>query len=223
MRVRDLTRDVLGVYNLPSESAEGWREVIQDFKQRGVRRCLMIIADGIAGLEAVVQEELPTTKLQKCIVHKKRNVLAHVRNSDKPFVAADLADVFVVDDKHYTPQDGHHALERFLTKWGTKYPNLRAKFRDADRAYYFSYLYFPYRIQRMIYTTNWIERLIKTVRKTQRSRNAFPNPSSALNLIGACVMEVERTTYSYRVPAFLPAKDFLDAQLEAAFPQTHNN
>ena len=68
--------------------------------------------------------------------------------------ATDLADVFVVDDKNYTPQDGHHALEHFLTKWGTRCPNLRAKFREADRGYNFSDLYFPYRIQRMIYTTN---------------------------------------------------------------------
>lgn len=43
---KDLKREVLGVYNIPVESAKGWKTVIQDLK-----------------------------RLQKCLVHKIRNII----------------------------------------------------------------------------------------------------------------------------------------------------
>jgi transposase-like protein len=211
---KDLKRDILGIYNIPTESSEGWREVLKDFKIRGLRKCLMVIADGINYLEEVIKEELPGTLLQKCIFHKKKNVLLRARKSDKPFLADDLKEVFVIDDKHYTIDDGKKKLEKFIKKWKNKYPYLPQKFKDEHLENYFAYLQFPYKIQRMIYTTNWVERLIKEVRKTQKHRNAFPNPDSALNLIGAFLMDFESNTYQYRVAAFHPVQDRLDEMLE---------
>jgi transposase-like protein len=215
---KDLKRDILGVYSIPTETYEGWREVLQDFKKRGLRKCLMVIADGITYLEEVIKEELPGTLLQKCIFHKMKNVLLRARKSDKPFLGSDLKEVFVIDDKHYTIVDGKKNLDIFINKWRKKYPYLPQKFKGEHLENYFAYLHFPYKIQRMIYTTNWVERLIKGIRKTQKHRNAFPNPDSALNLIGAFLIDFERNTYQYSLPVFIPVQDRLDEMLEEMNP-----
>ena len=54
----------------------------------------------------------------------------------------------------------------------------------------------------MICTTNWMERLNKTFRRTTKIRNALPSPKSALVLLGYCAMEVKNTTYKYPIMNF---------------------
>ena len=73
-------------YLVLQESASGWREVFHDLKQRGLNKCLMVIA----GLSQVVNEDLPRTKFQRCIVHKIRNLLIKVRASDKRALSDDF-------------------------------------------------------------------------------------------------------------------------------------
>ena len=41
----DYTREVIGIVNIPSESASGWKEVLQTIKQRGVKKIGLIISD----------------------------------------------------------------------------------------------------------------------------------------------------------------------------------
>jgi transposase-like protein len=63
----------------------------------------------------------------------------------------------------------------------------------------------------MIYTTNWIERLNKTIRRTQAIRNAFPSPESALTLISACPIEQENNFYlKYPITSFSEVKNILN-------------
>ncbi|AEB28406.1 Transposase [Francisella hispaniensis] len=66
----------------------------------------------------------------------------------------------------------------------------------------------------MIYTTNWIERLNKEIRRTTKIRNSFPNPDSAMNLVCASLMDFEQKTYKYPVTAFYKVKDILDVKLD---------
>jgi len=104
-------------------------------------------------------------------------------------------------------------LDTFLEKWKKHYPSFESMFDERHRASLFTYLEFPHTIRRMIYTTNWIERLNRDIRKGTRQRLSFPNPDSALNLIWAIVVDREEKTYRYPVTAFLPAKDELDGRL----------
>jgi transposase-like protein len=67
----------------------------------------------------------------------------------------------------------------------------------------------------MIYTTNWIERLNKSIRRTTKIRNSFPNSDSALNMICAHLIEKENTNYrKYPVTAFSVVKDKLEDKIE---------
>jgi transposase-like protein len=209
----DLKRDILGVYNIPQESLEGWREVIKDLKRRKLRKPLMVIADGIQYLEEVIKEELPGTKLQKCLFHKKKNILLKIRSSDKTEIVKDFNKVFVLEEKDYTIEKGKENLNWFLNKWKKSYPSIVQKFKEKEIEYYFTYLEFPHQIHRMIYTTNWIERLNKKIRRTEKIRNSFPNPESALNLICAILIEFEKKVYSYPVTSFKKVEDKLYSML----------
>jgi len=215
---KDLKRDILGVYNIPVESSEGWHSVLNDLSKRGVRKILMITGDGLSGLENAVSYVFPNTLFQKCLVHKIKRVILKVRNSEKEEVRKDFWNVFQMEDSNYTKKEGMENLYNFLAKWRTRYPSIINLFKEEEQKYYFSYLSFPSRIQRMIYSTNWIERLNKEVRKTQRRRNSFPNPDSALNLICAALMDYEEKSYHvHPVTSFTFVKDILDEMFNEFF------
>lgn len=211
---KDFKRDILGVYNIPVETSEGWRDVLQDLKHRGVKKCLMFVADGLIGLKNVVHQEFPLSKLQRCLVHKIRNILLRARRDDKKQLADDFRKVFQLENSNYTIEKGKKELNIFLNKWSKKYPHIIRQFENFDIENYFAYLNFPASIQRMIYTTNWIERLNKGVRRTQKIRNSFPNPESALNLIGAYLMDFEKRVYKFPVTSFFKVEDELNYMLK---------
>ena len=98
----DKTREVLGIYNKPTESALGWGEMLNDLYERGVSRLGLVCADGLKGLDDVVSEVFSGTSLQRCTTHLKRNILSDVRNGDKGDVADDLRQVFRTGDRNYT-------------------------------------------------------------------------------------------------------------------------
>ena len=206
-------REILGVYNIPQETSEGWREVMRDLKSRGLKRCLLVVADGLIGLPSVIKEELPKSQFQRCIVHKKRNILLKVRSKDKRDLADDLAKVFKLEKNKYTLKKAKLRLDNFIEKWEVRYSWMRNKFKEEDLEYYFAYLNFPVKAQRMIYTTNWIERLNKHIRRTIKIRNSFPNVDSALNLICSSALDFENKVYSYSVTAFHTSKNKLDKMM----------
>ncbi|WP_421498132.1 transposase [Flavobacterium columnare] len=67
---------------------------------------------------------------------------------------------------------------------------------------YFTYLDYPPQIQRMVYSTNWIERLNRDYKRVLKMRGAIPNVSSVIALMGSVALEKEYKTYKYPVSAF---------------------
>lgn len=79
----DKRREVLGIFNKPTESALGWGEMLAELQERGVRKIGLVCADGLKGLEDVISAVFSGTPLQRCTTHLKRNLLSCVRNGDK--------------------------------------------------------------------------------------------------------------------------------------------
>ena len=120
-------------------------------------------------------------------------------------------EVFKLEGSSYTIEQGKNNLEKFINKWKKIYTRIGQKFKEADLENYFAYLNFPSQIHRMIYSTNWIDRLHNSIRKTQRRRLSFPNVDSVLNLICAFIIDREEKFYNkYPVTAFYKVKDKLD-------------
>ena len=99
-------------------------------------------------------------------------------------------------------------LESFSRKWGKIYPEIEKLPKKERIEHYFTYLGYSYHIRRMIYTTNWIERLNRSFKKVLRVRGSLPDVESALTLISAKAREMEDSTYAYPIKAFAEEAKF---------------
>lgn len=195
----DKTREVIGIFNRPSESATGWQEMFMTLRERGLESIGLLVSDGIKFLEESLAKVYPGTALQKCVTHLKRNMLNKVRHGDKKAMANDLRDVFRTADRAYTPEKAWHAWQMLCKKWGNDYRSIKRMSADPGYRYYFTYLNYHYRIQSMIYTTNWIERLQRDFRRVLRMRGAMPNEESVIVLMSKTAMD--KTAYYRALPA----------------------
>lgn len=193
------TREVLAIVNLPTESATGWASVLNALKDRGLEKINLLVSDDLKGLDVSIGKCFKTTQHQKCILHFQRNLNKSIRLKDRAEFADNLKTVFNPDDKKYTVNEAVNCLKETLCKWQDRYKYLRHTIDRNDLEAYFTYLNYNVKVRRMIYTTNWIERLNKSFRRTLKVRNALPTPEAAELLIGYVSMQVTERTYQYPV------------------------
>ncbi len=198
----DKSRDILALENIPTESAAGWEFLFNRLKSRGLQTTKLVVADGLAGLENVVSKVFENAKFQKCVTHFKRSLLAKVRNSDKSEISDDLKEIFCVEQERYTKEIALKNLDNFAKKWGDKYRFIRNLSNREDVVYYFTFLEFDHRIQRLIYTTNWIENLNKQFRKVLKIRNSMPSDESVLLLLSKVAMDKVDKYLNYPIYQF---------------------
>jgi len=204
----DYTREVLGIINIPQESASGWQEVLENIRSRGVGKVGLFVFDDLTGLDTVIGKVFASSMQQKCIIHFQRNLSKHIRRTNRAVFCEDLKQVFNPDEASYSAQQAVVQLKETLIKWSKTYPKLKSTINRNDLETIFTYLNFDYRIRRMIYTTNWIERLNKSFRRTLKMRNALPNPQAAITLMGYVAIEMEEGTYSYPITNFKSDTNF---------------
>ena len=198
----DYTREVIAIESIPSESATGWKEVLINIQQRGVTNIGLIISDNLTGLDAVIPLVYKNTEHQKCVVHLKRNILNKVASKHKEEVAIDLKGVFNLDSTNDTITEAFDRLTNFSNKWKKKYKHIGNLATNEMNELYFTYLNYHPKIRRMIYTTNWIERLNKEFRRTFKIRNSMPNAASALTLLSKVAMDKEDGYMKYPIYNF---------------------
>ncbi|MBL7789314.1 MAG: IS256 family transposase [Chitinophagales bacterium] len=196
---KDTTREVLSIVNHPTEGSSNWEEAFLALKKRGMKKVQLVVCDGLQGIENVIKSVFPQAIVQLYTVHLTRNILAKVKPKHKAEVAADLKVVLNPDNPKDTPKQGIAKFHDFIDKWLKVYPSLNTY--NAPRYHlYFNYLLYETDIRRMIYTTNWIERLNRTYKRTLRMRSSMPSPESVLFLIGSTAMD--RKEYSYPIYQF---------------------
>lgn len=194
----DRTREVLSVVNFPTESAGGWEEVLKTIKQRGVSEIGLVVCDALRGIESAIWKEFPGTPIQLCVIHLERNLQKYIKPKHKSAVAMELKDVFKTGDSRYTKKDAKKQWQLFCEQWSKYYPVFKSKANTERIDLYFTYLDYDYRIQSMIYSTNWIERLNRDYKRTTRLRGALPNPKAAILLLGYVAMT--RKAYERKIP-----------------------
>lgn len=197
----DYTREVIGLLSIPTESATGWQQALEDIKQRGVKSIGLIVSDNLTGLDNAIPKVFKTSH-QKCVVHLTRNVLAQVHHKHKQAVADDFKQVFNLNIQQDTPQQLNKRLEIFCQQWQKLYPLLTKKLARMDMSYYTTYLHFDFSVRRMIYTTNWIERLNRDFRRVLKIRGAMPSVDSVLALLSKVSIDKENNLYKYPINNF---------------------
>ncbi len=155
-------------------------------------------ADGLKGLEDAISAVFPGTSLQRCATHLKRNLPGCVRNGNKGELAGNLRLVFRTGDCNYTVERAWEQWQTLCEKWGQDYRSFRRRAENLTYKAYFTYLNYEARIQSMLYTTNWSERLQKDFRRVTRMRGTMPNEESVLLLMGKTAMD--KKSYLRPVP-----------------------
>lgn len=200
----DFTREVLGIYNYPTESSSSWVDISKDIQKRGVQKVNLFVSDGLTGIEDALKQVFPATPLQTCIVHYQRNLMKNIRPSDKQAFGQGLREVFNPNRSDDTQAKAKLRLVELAKKWRNIYPKIALKMeQDAENKHIlFEYMKYDYRVRPMIYTTNWIERLNKSFRKTLKVRGSLPSIESALVLISKVAIDMGIGTYSYKIHNF---------------------
>ena len=88
------TKEILGYSIAPNESAEIWKELLEDFKSRGLESVSLFCTDSLAGMEEVIEQTFPAAKIQRCLVHISRNIAAKVRVTDRKEILDDFKEVY---------------------------------------------------------------------------------------------------------------------------------
>jgi putative transposase len=175
---QDGHRDALGMWIGAAESATEWEFHLSDLKDRGVKQVLLFVMDGLTGLESAVNTVFPRSKTQRCVVHQVRYTLSNVRPIHKAELADDLKTIY----RSETREQAEAKLTAVASKWRKLYPRLMASWENHANSL-FTFYSFPVFLRRYIYTTNWLERLNKELRKVTKTKNSFPTETAVLNLV----------------------------------------
>jgi putative transposase len=182
-------RDVLGLYiNSGGEGAKKWGMVMEDLKARGVADILVVCTDDLAGFSEQVQEIFPTSIVQKCIVHQMRNSLRYVDEADRKAVVKDLRQIYTSP----TEEGARTALSAFEVVWGNKYKYIVKQWtRNWEEL--MAFLDFPLPMRKMIYTTNPVEALHRTMRKLVKSKAAWVSETALLKQLYLSMIKNEKS------------------------------
>ena len=97
---RDGQKVLLALRNMGGESEAAWRVLLDDLVARGLAVPELIIVDGASGLEKAIAALWNDVPLQRCTVHKHRNLLAHAPKKLYDEISADYADMIYARTRH---------------------------------------------------------------------------------------------------------------------------
>lgn len=161
-----------------SESTEAWAAVCEDLAARGVRAPELCVIDGSKGLRAAVERTWPAAAIQRCTVHKLRNLLTHAPRR-----------------LHDELRDGYHAIVfaedgaaarraylAFVKQWTKACPGAVTSLEEAG-AELLTFFRYPRSQWKSWRTTNSIERLHLEFRRRVKTQGSFPTADAALALL----------------------------------------
>jgi putative transposase len=173
------SKEVLGFWIAQSESAAFWQRVLGELQGRGVRDILIALIDGLAGFPAALEAVFPQTVVHQCVVHLVRQSLTHVSWRDRNAVTPLLRAIYQAPSEAAARQ-ALATLEAHPL--GQRYPEIGALWhRHWERLA--PALAYPLPVRRLLYSTNAIESLYRTLRKALKIRGHFPTEEAASKLL----------------------------------------
>jgi len=163
----DGRKELISITDGYRESAQSWRELLVDVKQRGLSiDPKLATGDGGLGFWAALREIYPATQEQRCWVHKTANVLnkmpKHVQSKAKSM----LHDIWMAETRKLAQK----AFELFVSTFEAKYPQA-VECLVKDRDVLLTFYDFPAEHWIHLRTTNPIESTFATVRlRTERTK-----------------------------------------------------
>ncbi len=190
-------KEVLGFWIAQTEGAAFWQRVMTELQGRGIRDILIAMIDGLTGFPAAIQAVFPETVIHHCVVHLVRQSLHYVNWKDRRAVASQLRAIYQAPSEA-AARTALATLE--ASPWHAKYPQIAPLWhRHWERLA--PALAYPLPVRRLLYSTNAIESLHMTLRKSLKIRGHFPTDEAAGKLLYLALRNA--------VPRLGPPKDWM--------------
>src|SRR5262249_776929 len=157
-----------------------WRAVLDDLIGRGLRRPAFLIVDGAPGLEKAIAAVWDGVPVQRCTVHKHRNLLAHAPERLHEEIGADYTDMIYAA----TPHD-IAARRKALSRRGRVRRRGVADSVEEGGDRLFTFASWPPSQWRSARTTNAIERLHEEFKRRIKTQTVLPSAETAAMLFWA--------------------------------------
>ena len=177
---RDGQKVLLGLKNMGGESEAAWRAFLDGLAARGLGRPELAIVDGAPGLEAALAALWPQVPVQRCTVHKHRNLLAHAPKKLHDELGADYTDMIYAK----TVKEVDAKRKAFVRKWRLKCQAVVDSLDEAGPRL-FTFLRYPPEQWKSIRTTNAIERLHEEFKRRIKTQCLLPCAETACMLFWA--------------------------------------
>ena len=161
---------------------------MHDVKRRGVSiEPSLSIGDGALGFWAAVEEVFPSTRQQRCWVHKTANVLDKMSKSVQGHAKMLLHEMYMAPTK----EEGLKAFDAFMRSYEAKYPKAcECLKKDKDRL--FTFYDFPAEHWQHIRTTNPIESTFATVRHRTRQTKGCGSRIATLKMVFKLALSAQK-------------------------------
>jgi putative transposase len=170
-------KELVGFQTGVRESAQSWRELLVDIRRRGLEIAPdLAVGDGALGFWKAIEEVFPSTRHQRCWVHKAANVLNKVALSVQANMKADLREIYGAP----TRAAAEAAIGGFADKYGARYDKAVACL-TKDREALLAFFDFPAEHWDHLRTSNPIESVFATVRhRTVRTKGSLSQKTAKL-------------------------------------------
>lgn len=171
---------LLAIKTMGGESETAWRALLDDLVKRGLPTPELIVVDGAPGLEKALAALWPDMAVQRCTVHKHRNLIAHAPERLHEEISNDYKDMIYAATK----PEIEARRKAFIRKWRLKCRAVADSLEEAGDKL-FTFTRFPQSQWKSIRTSNAIERLHEEFKRRIKTQTVLPCAETAAMLFWA--------------------------------------
>jgi len=161
-----------------SESSSCWEGFVEGLVSRGLKAPLLAIIDGNKGLRSALAKNWPSTLVQRCTVHKLRNLERHAPRHALEEIKSDFHKIVYGESL----EQANKAQRDFISKWKKLAPKVAVSLEEAGDEL-LTFYRFPKSQWKVLRTTNAIERLNGEFRRRVKTQSSLPDARAAERLL----------------------------------------
>jgi transposase-like protein len=185
----DGQKHALGLWDGSTENATVCQGLLANLQSRGLRtdRSLLVILDGSKALRKAVRATFGDAALvQRCQVHKMRNILEYLSDRDRSWAQAILRRAYQAVD----PKLAQRLLLDLARRLEAEYPSAAESVREGlDETLTVLTLKLSPRLRRSLATTNAAESLLSRTRHVKRNVKRWRSGQMMLRWVAAGILE----------------------------------
>ena len=169
---------ILDLELFQSESSSCWEGFVEGLISRGLKAPQLAIIDGNKGLRSALGKNWPSTLVQRCTVHKLRNLERYAPRHAIEEIKSDYHKIVYAESL----EQANSAQRDFISKWKKLAPKVVVSLEEAGDEL-LTFYRFPKSQWKVLRTTNAIERLNGEFRRRVKTQSSLPDARAAERLL----------------------------------------